>query len=193
MKKPVDHNVRLLAFIKLIKTLHKNSFNEIEREVAIKFIGDYLHHLRPVFTGLVSEDANKLPYNKMTSDHFFSRTQTAKKIFDCLDKKELSERRLLLFIKSRCRVHKITKKENLDLRRIMNNKENINWRKAYEMLGIKLVKYERKTKRYVYNIDDVEYNSISEISKIYGISVTTVYYRCKSKKDKFKNWQSKII
>ena len=195
MKRVVDHKGRLSAFVKIIKILHKNCTNETEKEVAIKFIVDYLHHLPIIFTGLVSEDANKLPYNKMTNDHFFSRTQTAKKIFDFLDKKEFSDNRLALFIQSRCRVHKITKKENMDLRKIMNNKKNTNihWREAYKNLGINLVQYVNKSKKYVYNIEDLEYNSISEISRIYKISTSTVYYRCNSKSEKFKNWQSKLL
>lgn len=190
-----NYEHKLLAFIKIIRILHKNVSNDVEKAIAIKFICDYLHNLKPIFTGLVSSEARNLPYNKMTNDHFFSRTQTAKKIFDFLDKDKITDKRLILFIKSRCRVHRVTKNENMNLRKIMNNRANIgiHWRKAYDMLGIKLVKYEKQSKKYIYKIENIDYSSTIEVSKKYNVSLDTVYYRCKSNSEKFSNWVSILI
>lgn len=147
-------------------------------------IAEGLHRQKPIHTGLISEAANKKGV-KICKEHYFGRLASAKLIMKKIAERKWSDKRLVQFIKSRCRVHYTTSQENMVLR----NYDHLHWTKAYKAAGIKLVPFVPRNKKYVYSIDGVVYNSIQDAAQKYNITPELARYRCDSKSKKWTEWK----
>ena len=147
-----------------------------------------------ISTGLISEKAsmavaNGYPYEKLTKEHFFGRAGSATKLIKMIrDGKSFN--RCLAFVMSRSRVHRVTKQENIDLRKYQGNPEYKTWHQEYAAAGIELIPYVKKNARvYTYHIDGVEYTDVKTIADKYELSVPGVDYRFRSNSKRFVGWK----
>lgn len=174
---------------KMLLEVAKANYNEFKDQpdilaFATGLIAEGLHRMKPIHTGLISVEANQ-PKIKICKEHFFGRLSSAKKIVQKIAEGKWSEERLILFIRSRSRVHYTTSHENMRLRDF----DHLYWREAYKQVGIQLVKFSpRREKKYIYNIDGMDYNVNSAAEK-YGCTTDIVLYRCGSKSPKWSNWK----
>jgi hypothetical protein len=153
---------------------------------ALKFftglVAEGLHRTPAIHTGLISEKAAKRAKGvKFTKEHFFGRQASAEKIIELIAQGK-SFNRIVAVIKSRSRVHYTTPKENTYLKKY----GNLFWRDAYAALGIKLVPYVKRNKKYVYIIEGTVYNNAKQVAEKYKLSVAGIDYRCRS--PKFEEW-----
>lgn len=146
-------------------------------------IAEGLHRMKPIHTGLISEAASKKGV-KICKEHFFGRLASAKLIMQKIAEDKWSDERLVCLIKSRSRVHYTTSAENMTLR----NYDHLYWREAYKAAGIKLIPFVPRNKKYIYNIEGIEYNSIQDAAKHYNITADVARYRSDSKSPKWANW-----
>ena len=159
--------------------------------LALKFmtglIAEGLHRMRFIHTGLVSEAASVRGV-KICKEHFFGRQRSAEIIMDQIAKGKSFER-IVALIKSRSRVHYTTAKENMRLREY----SDIHWKKAYELAGIKLIPFERRGNKYVYKVEGICYNSLSDIADAYNLDEKIVKRNCTSLAKKWKEWNRERI
>jgi len=153
-------------------------------QFATGLIAEAIHRVKPIHTGLISEAANKKGV-KICKEHYFGRLASAKLIMKKIAERKWSDKRLVQFIRSRSRVHYTTSAENQELRKY----DHLYWTKAYKAAGIKLVPFIPRNKKYVYNIDGLEYNSIQDAAQKYSISPELARYRCDSKSKKWTGWK----
>lgn len=151
-------------------------------------IAEGLHRTPAIHSGLISEEANNRPQGaKVTKEHFFGRQASAEKIMSLIAAGKSFDR-IVAVIKSRSRVHYTTPKENTDLKKV----GHLFWRDAYKEIGINLVPYIKRNKKYVYKINGTVYN-LNEAADKFNMSVAGINYRCKSKSQKFKEWTRERI
>jgi len=164
-------------------------------------ICDTLYHCRSIKSGKISVEAQKLldskkiTKSKLTKEHFFSRKKSAYKIYDAA-MHGASRQRILAMIKSRCRVHLVTRKENEALKKFQKKEVQHlypTWREEYNAAGIKLLNEQSLKKKYVYNIEGLCYNNLLEIAKAYNISSETARYRVLKNIHKWRDWQRQQI
>lgn len=177
------------ALVKQSRRLVQPGDTEADEKIAIGMIMNSLFQLPSIFSGYVSEKASKLPVGKMTPEHFYGRTESAKRLVkEIKENPNRSNKSLIKFIKSRCRIHRVTSAENTVLRSYNTANPNTHWRKAYKEVGIVLVNYEKQTQKYVYIIDGVVYNEIKVIREKYDITYDILLQRCNAKK-KWPTWK----
>jgi len=153
-----------------------------------------LFDLGNIDTGYVSSAAIETgkPKNKLTAEHIYPRNRSAIQIINrVLSGKPISKKRLASWIKSRCRTHTTTGKENTALVELQK-KPDYHWRKGYNEAGIILQQHKFPGKqKLVYFVDDIVYNSIHEVCAAYGISKPAARwrFRCHRPNTKFKGWR----
>jgi hypothetical protein len=162
-----------------------NAFKDMPAHLAfvIGLIAEGLHRMTPIHTGLISEEASKRKV-KICKEHFFGRTASARIIMKKIGEGKWSDERLVLLIKSRCRVHYTTSAENMKLRKY----DHLHWRKAYEAAGIKLIPFVDARPKYVYSVAGKVYNTLNEVAKEYGMSMEAMRNRFTSTRDKWNQW-----
>jgi hypothetical protein len=163
-----------------------NAFKNCPDEFAFVtgLIAEGIHRMKPIHTGLISEEANRAGV-KICREHFFGRLGSAKLLMKKIAEGRWSDDRLVAFIQSRSRVHYTTSAENQRLK----NYDHLHWRAAYKQAGICLVDFSpRRKKKYIYNIDGMVYN-VDAAAEKYGITNATVLYRCNSNSKKWANWK----
>jgi hypothetical protein len=186
------------SVVKLAKLLAKKTKNKTDEKYMIIMIRNAIFSLPSVYTGLISEEALELPYDKRTKEHFYGRTESAKRlVHEIKTNPKRSEKALILFLKSRSRVHKVTAKQNNLLKQYNKKNPGIHWRKAYKDCGIDLLKQDINTKngkRYAYFIGSTEYKSIADVAEDYGISISGASYRFfKSVSHNHSHWKAELI
>lgn len=190
----MSDNYRILA--KMSLTLHAGHGGDPdERKRAIGLITDGFHQCKAIHSGLVSENAQHLKVSQMTKDHYLSRKKGAIKIFEMIDAGATIDE-LTAFVIEVCNVHYVTKRENLDLIPYQKNTALYpTWQEQYAAAGIKLVPYIKKSnKKYVYIINEIEYNSPNDAAIANDCKISDVYYRCiKSNSEYFSAWTIKQI
>lgn len=144
MSKRLPYNLACLQILSLYEGWKDKDFCPAYAEYLTIPIKEILFCTPAIPTGFVSETASQLPYSKITRDHYFSRTRTARRILELMRKGILSKKnlpRFEAFLKSRSRVHYITPEEN---RRMIRTSQTVrHWKFEYEEAGIKLIKYEK--------------------------------------------------
>ena len=158
-----------------------------DEDLCAHLISEALHNAPARWTGLVSEKTEGMPLVKMTKEHFFSRKQSSRLLFEQI-RKGKSIKRLTSIIMSRVRVHRVTKQENIDLIPFQHDNNYKTWQQEYKAAGINLVKYVRKNS-YTYYVGDKKYDSSKQISDEYGISTAAVNHRCDTHTAKFSEWR----
>ena len=185
----------LAVLIQDMASLYKGKQQMLD--MCIKLVTDGIHQCPAIHTGKISEKAVERREEILgsggkwvpTKEHFRSRKDSARYLFDLVQRRpNISLERLEALIKSRCRVHYTTKEENMELRR---HSHLTHWHQQYESAGVVLVDFQPKTNKYVYNIEGVEWTSVSELAKWYDITVSGVDYRVKA--DTYPTWTRKEI
>jgi hypothetical protein len=157
-------------------------------------ISDVIYQCPKNHTGWVSEAASGLLSKDVCREHYFSRTQSAKKMVDLMQKGILSADRIdrfEKFMQSRARVHFVTSKENSQLIKYQSDPNLTHWKQQYAAAGIKLTKWDKTSHKYVYRIDGREFNSATEAAKAMGCHESTVIKRCNS--DKWGTWERSAV
>lgn len=157
----------------------------------VSTIKDVIYQCPDVHSGWASETAYEMKYKDICKEHYFSRTQSAKKMIELMQKGILNENRLdrfESFVKSRARVHYVTSKENVNLVKYQKDENLTHWKQQYDAAGIKLKKWDKSPPVYTYNIEGVDYKLVSEVANKYGIHKDTVISRCNSEKEQWKTW-----
>ena len=150
-------------------------------------------------SGLMSPAAynNHISGNKHLNahEHFHSRTNSSVEFMrHCQSGRFRLDRlnRAAAFIKSRARVHTVTRKENTDLIPIQNGKDtaSLHWRQQYALIGIsKMVDKPNLSQKYIYKIDGTVYYSAIDAAIANGCSTMTLNSRCiNDKRRKYPNW-----
>ena len=188
------NNDRYTNLALLAKTLHASHKDEpLLRKQAIGLICDGIHQCPAIPSGLVSVAAKDRTVSTITKEHFFSRKISARTIFNLYDR-GASICRVAAFIKSRCRVHYVTKQENMELVKYQQDQNIKTWREEYKAAGIVLVPYIKKTtKQYVYSIGKIKYINIQDIANEYGVTVEVARYRFSTKAKKWSDWTRERI
>jgi hypothetical protein len=185
----MKNEAKYIAFVKQVRRLVQPGDTEADEKIAIGMIMNSLFQLPGIFSGYISEKASKLPIGKTTPEHFYGRTESAKRLVkEIKENPGRSDKALIKFIKSRCRIHRVTSDENNSLKAFNLANPNTHWRNAYKELGIVLIRYERQTQKYVYSIDGVVYNETKAVLKKYDINYKTLVQRCNAKK-KWPTWK----
>lgn len=152
-------------------------------------LSDVIYQCPKIHSGYVSEEANTLSVKEVCKEHFYSRTQSAKKMVELMEKGLLNAERLdrfEAFMKSRARVHYVTSKENTYLIKFQSNPELNHWKKQYEAAGISLKKWERTQQKFVYDIEGKTFKSAPEAAAAMNCHESTVVKRCGN--EKWPNW-----
>jgi hypothetical protein len=144
-------------------------------------ISSMLYHSKDNFSGFISEKAEeeryKNPKFKITKEHYYSRAKMAKEIFSAIQSGSCKDE-VLELIKMSCSVHYTTKAEN----ELLCKYNHLTYPHTYVAAEIVLIPFVKKNLKYVYNIENVEYNEPKDILQKYGIDYGTLISRCKSKK-----------
>lgn len=142
----VPYRVACIQILSLYDS-YKNNSSEYEERYIVAIIKEILHCTPAIPTGLASSEAAQLPIKKLSKDHFYGRTRSARTIIRYLELGIFSLEkidRLEAFIKSRSRVHFVTQSQNKTL--ATRDRNPGHWSKLYEKSGIELVPYQGKTK-----------------------------------------------
>jgi hypothetical protein len=178
-------------FVRIVRALVPLIRDDVSEKLVVSMIRGQIFHLPDILTGMVSVEALELDWNKRTKEHFYGRTESAKRLVrEISQNPKRSDATLVAFVKSRCRVHQVTSKQNEDLKAYNKLNPNTHWRKAYAECGITLVLAVRKQK-YVYTIDNVVYSNLQEVANKFNMSVEGVRRRFKS--DKYITWIAKEV
>lgn len=176
------------SLVKITRAMVLGIQNETDLRTAINCIMNGIFKLPPIKTGLVSLEALKLPSNKRTPEHFHGRTASSERLIKELIKNpNRSDKAIVAFLKSRSRIHYVTKAENMSLRSYNKINPNALWRQSYRECDIELVP-NVKAKKYVYIIHGLVYNSIKEVAYLWDISVGTAYQRFVSTSKNYSEW-----
>lgn len=184
------------SVVKLSKSLVKKAKTKIDEKYMIAMIRNAIFSLPYVYTGLISKEALELKSGKRTKEHFYGRTESAKRLVrEIKTNPKRSNEALVAFLKSRSRVHKVTSKQNNLLKQYNTKNPGTHWRKAYRDCGIELVKQAVNTKsvkRYVYFVGNTEYRSIADVAAEYCISIEGARYRFFKSKN-HPHWRAELI
>lgn len=184
------------TLVRLTKTLSKKIKNKTSEKYVIIMIRNAIFALPSVYTGQISKEALELKWNKRTKEHFYGRTESARRlIYEIQTNPTRSDEALVAFLKSRSRVHKVTAKQNNDLKQYHIKNPGTHWRKAYKDCGIELIKQDlkvNKPQRYAYFIGDTEYKSISDVAEQYNLSNDGARFRF-FKSNNFPDWKTELL
>lgn len=156
----------------------------------VSAIKEIIYSCPEIHSGYVSETAKDYLSKHVCKEHFYSRTQSAKKIINYMETGILNEAKLERFenfLKSRSRVHYVTSEENRNLIKYQYDEALVHWKHQYDAAGVKLVKWDKNPNKYKYCIDGIEYMSPTEIAAKYNIATSTVTKRCLS--PNFTTWE----
>lgn len=182
-----DRGTEYVEFVRIVRALVPLIYDEVSEKLVVSIIRGQIFHLPDILTGMISIEALDLDWNRRIKEHFYSRTESAKRLIrELIQNPNRSDAALVAFVKSRCRVHQVTSKQNEDLKAYHKINPNTHWRKAYAECGIVLVPHERKRK-YIYKVDDVEYNTLQEVADKFNLSLEGARYRF-FKSKKFPKW-----
>ena len=185
-----------LSVVKLSKVLAKKIKTETDEKYMIIMIRNAIFSLPSVYTGLISKEALELKEDKRTKEHFYGRTESARRLVrEINNNPKRSVEALIAFLKSRSRVHKVTSKQNNLLKQYNKKNPGVHWRKAYKDCNIELVKQgktSKHVKRYAYFIGSTEYKSIADVAEDYGISISGASYRF-FKSVSQSHWKAELI
>ena len=189
----MQHNdERYYSLVRIARAMVLGIQDEVDLRTAINCLMNGIFKLPSIKTGLASQEALKLPSNKRTPEHFYGRTESAERLIKELkENPDRSDKAIVAFLKSRARIHYVTKSENMALRTYSKKNPKTHWRKSYRECGIDLVEFAViKKQKYVYMVDDVVYNTLKEAATIYRISVEGARNRF-FKAKKYPNWIAK--
>ncbi len=180
---------RYYSLVRIARAMVLGIQDEVDLRTAINCLMNGIFKLPSIKTGLASQEALKLPSNKRTPEHFYGRTESANRLIKELkENPNRSDKAIVAFLKSRARIHYVTKSENMALRTYSKKNPKTHWRKSYRECCSELVRYETKIKqKYFYIVDGVVYNSLKDVSTAFGISVAGARNRF-FKAKKYTNW-----
>ena len=195
------------SFVKMARVLVSSIQNETDEKIIVSMLMSGIFRLPSKFTRLVSIEAAELKYAKRTPEHFYGRTDSAKRLVKELKNNPIrSDKAIIAFIKSRCRVHQVTKEQNNILKAYNIKNPNVHWRQAYADCSIILKPIEKgiytntngittriKTSpKYIWTVDGITYNSLKEIASKYNITVEGARFRFfKAKSQEYATWIAK--
>jgi hypothetical protein len=185
---------RYYSLLRIARAMVLGIQDEDDLRTAINCLMNGIFKLPSIKTGFASQEALKLPSNKRTPEHFYGRTESAERLIKELKENPgRSDKAIVAFLKSRSRIHYVTKSENMALRTYSKKNPKTHWRKSYRECCSKLVRYEIKIKqKYLYIVDDVVYNSLKEVATMFGISVAGARNRF-FKSKKYTTWIAKEV
>lgn len=129
-----------ITYVKWIRKKHGLIQNQRDREHFMRELALGIFDLAPIFSGLTSKEAVGLKSNQFTKEHYYPRKQSAQVITLLLDTRpNISDERIAAILKSRNRVHHVTREQNQNLRKYQKDK-NKTWRQQYKAAGITLIK-----------------------------------------------------
>lgn len=183
---------RYYSLVRIARAMVLGIQDEVDLRTAVNCLMNGIFKLPSVKTGLVSREALKLRSNKRTPEHFFGRTDSAERLIKELkENPNRSDKAIVAFLKSRARIHYVTKSENMALRTYSKKNPKTHWRKAYRECCSELVRCEMRTKKkYVYFIDNVEYNKLRDVADAFNITPEAARHRF-FKSKKFSTWIAK--
>lgn len=153
-----NHDAERRSLIRMARAMVCSISDETDRKVVIGMLTDGIFQREQISTGLASKEANLLPAVNQTKEHFYGRKQTATQLVDMLtENQDLTDEELLDFLVERSKVHHVTKKQNMKLRKYTTDNPNVTWEEAYAMCGVileprTLKKRGRKSKKVDYAI-----------------------------------------
>lgn len=181
------HDERYYSLIRIARALVLGIQNETDFRTAVNCLMNGIFKLPSIKTGLASLEALKLPSNKRTPEHFYGRTASAERLIkELIGNPNRSDKAIVAFLKSRSRIHYVTKAENMLLRSYNKINPNALWRNAYRECSIELV--EIKAKKCVYIIHGSVYNNIKEVAHVWNISEGAAYQRFNSTSKNYREW-----
>jgi hypothetical protein len=185
---------RYYSLVRIARAMVLGIQDETDLRTAINCLMNGIFKLPSNKTGLASPAALKLPKNKRTPEHFYGRTASAERLIkELIENPGRSDKAIVAFLKSRSRIHYVTKSENMALRSYNKINPKALWREAYRECGIELVEFTvGRAQKYVYIVDDVEYNTVKEAAVAHDISYEAARNRF-FKAKKFPNWIAKEI
>ena len=134
-----DHAAERLSLIRMARVMTSSITNNTDKKVVIGMLTDGIFQREHISTGLASAEANKLPAAQQTKEHYHGRKQSAVELVDMLvQNPEISDEDLLCFLIERCRVHHVTKSQNMKLRKYTMDNAGVTWQEAYKACGIDL-------------------------------------------------------
>lgn len=183
---------RYYSLVRIARAMVLGIQDEVDLRTAINCLMNGIFKLPSVKTGFVSREALKLRSNKRTPEHFFGRTESAERLIKELkENPNRSDKAIVAFLKSRARIHYVTKSENMALRTYSKKNPKTHWRKAYRECCSELVRCEMRTKKkYVYFIDNVEYNKLRDVADEFNITPEAARQRF-FKSKKYSTWIAK--
>ena len=160
-----------------------------KQDMMITFsLGNGIFRCPAEHTGLSSEAAQFLPKTSslITFEHIFSRKQSAISIINAI-RNGWSDERILLLIRSRCRVTVTLRSEN-QLLKPFQQVIDTHPRKIYELAGLKMVKWWGPK---AYMVDGKQYHVYDKelIAKKYNVKLKDVGYRLHSAGKKWTDWK----
>jgi hypothetical protein len=134
-----DHGAERLSLIRMARVMTSGITNDTDKKVVIGMLTDGIFQREHISTGLASSEANKLPAANQTKEHYHGRKQSAVELVDTLiQNPEISDEELMYFLIERCRVHHVTKSQNMKLRKYTMDNVGVTWQEAYSACGISL-------------------------------------------------------
>ena len=130
---------RYYSLVRIARAMVLGIQDEVDLRTAVNCLMNGIFKLPSVKTGLVSREALKLRSNKRTPEHFFGRTESAERLIKELkENPNRSDKAIVAFLKSRARVHFVTKSQNMVLRSY--SKKNPKHRKQQSFLCFQFIK-----------------------------------------------------
>jgi len=150
-------------------------------------LGNAIFRCPSVHMGQASPKCKYLPKTSklVTEEHIFSRKTSAIDIIKGI-RKGWSDKRLLTFIRSRCRVTTTLRTENMMLKPFQQDTKT-HPRKIYIQAGIPMTPWIGPK---WYNVEGKDYHVYDResLAEQYGIPTSQLSYRISSKSPKWKDW-----
>jgi len=128
-----------MSYVKWIRKKFKLIRSERDKEHFARELALGIFDLAPVFSGFVSKEAVNLKTSQITKEHYYPGKDSARIITNLLETRpNISDNRIVAILKSRNRVHHVTREQNQNLRKYQKNKDQT-WRQHYKAAGIKLI------------------------------------------------------
>lgn len=169
------------------------AYNEATANRFAGIIAEWIFRCPEIHSGLISEEGMK--QKTPTSDHYFGRKSSGVLVY----KKILqghSVERIAMIIASRSRVHYVSSQENTRLKQFDNKKlikPKARILEEYSLAVSQMVPFKpRRKQKYVYIINEIEYNSAKEAAKANGCSIDVLNNRCLvDKRGNYPDWSRK--
>lgn len=187
----------MLALAQYEGLKHLGLYDETHIKAAITLHKDGYYLCPDVHSGLCSEAAYENAVagksNLNTEDHYYGRTGSSADFFRHYDQGRFRQdrpERMSAWFRSRCRVHTVTREENIKLIPVQNSitTKDQHYTLQYKAVGInKLVPKPDLRNKFIFIVDGEAYQTAKDVADTFNIAVATVHARCKN--ERFTTWQ----